>query len=439
MPGPSRALLTSLLVCLLVARGAAAQYRLDPFTTSNGFQQSIVSAVPQTRDGHLSTAKAVLSFHPGATRVLDGQAIDPVQASHERPPLVVSIESVLVDGAAVAADGTVHVEPGPRDIEINYRTPAFFDAEHIRFRYRLEGLNGGWVDAGTRRTLHYSYLPPGNYTFRIQAAGTEGQWSEGATVLRLSVRPAFYQTPWFSVSVMAALVLLGAGISTLRVRRLQEAERRLTILLGEATAELAGANRRLEQLATIDELTQLANRRRFSEVLEQEWQRAIREGASLGLLMMDVDSFKPYNDTYGHQAGDAALQRVGAVLLSRVRRPSDLAARYGGEEFAVVLPGTDEAGALTVGEWIRAEVERQRMPHGASRASDVVTVSVGAAVVTPTAGMPVASLVAAADAALYRAKESGRNMVIAGTMEASPDAGAAATSLSRMRIHHPGS
>jgi diguanylate cyclase (GGDEF)-like protein len=332
----------------------------------------------------------------------------------------------------------VRVEPGQREVEINYTAPGF-EAEHTRFRYMLEGLHRGWVDAGTRRSVHYAHLPPGTFTFRVQAAGSEAGWSEAAAAVRLAVRPAFYQTIWFSAAVLIAMVLAGVGISTLRVRRLQEAERRLTARIGEATAELASANRRLEQLATIDELTQLANRRRFSETIDHEWQRALRQATPLGLLMLDVDFFKRYNDTHGHQAGDACLQQVAAVLASRPKRASDLAARYGGEEFAVVLPETGEDGALTVAEWIRAEVERQGLPHGASPVAEVVTVSVGAAVVMPAPGMAAASLVAAADAALYRAKESGRNTVVAGTMETPPDAGAAATRFSGMRIHHPGS
>ena len=435
MLGPSRTLLTSLFVCLSVAPGASPRYRLDPLTTGHGLPRNTVSAVLQMRDGSFR-----LATHDGLVRG-DGvsHAADGVVSHAGQGPPPVAIESVIVDGTPVPFDGGVSVEPGQRDVEINYGVPASFAAERLRFRYTLEGLNDGWVDGGVRRTLHYAHLAPGTYTFRIQAAGGDGRWSDSATVLRIAVRPAFYQTLWFSGLVLLAMVAVGAGVLTLRVRRLQEAERRLTVQLGEATAELASMNRRLEQQATIDELTQLANRRRFSEVLEHEWQRAIREQTSLGMLMLDVDFFKRYNDTYGHQAGDACLQRVSAVLASRARRPSDLAARYGGEEFAVVLPGVDEAGARAVGEWIRAEVERQGIPHGASLAGGVVTVSVGTAVATPAPGMVPATLVAAADAALYRAKESGRNTVIAGMMDPSLDAGAAATSVSRMRIHHPGS
>jgi len=436
MSGPSRALVTSLLVCLPMAPGTSAHYRFDPFTTSHGLPRNTVSAVLQTQDG-----SPRIATHDGRVR---GDGVNHavgggVSYVGQGPPPSVVIESVIVDGTPVPFEGGVRVDPGQRDIEINYAASGTSAAEQIRFRYTLEGLNDGWVDAGTRRALHYSYLAPGSYTFRIQAADGDGRWSDGAAAVWLSVRPAFYQTLWFRGLVLLAVAAIGGAVSTLRVRRLQEAERRLTVRIGEATAELASANRRLEQLATVDALTQLANRRRFSEVLDHEWQRASREGASIALLMLDVDCFKRYNDTYGHQAGDACLQRVGAVLAARVRRPSDLAARYGGEEFAVVLPGADEAGAMAVGEWIRAEVERQGIPHGASLAGAVVTVSVGAAVATPAPGMDAASLVAAADAALYRAKERGRNTVIAGMMDTSLDAGAAATSVPRMRIHHPGS
>jgi len=165
---------------------------------------------------------------------------------------------------------------------------------------------------------------------------------------------------------------------------------------------------------TVDELTQLANRRRFSQFLEQEWLQGIRDQTPIALLMLDIDFFKGFNDTHGHQAGDDCLRRVAAVLSGRVKRASDIAARYGGEEFAVVLAGAEEAGALSVAHWIRGEVENQAIPHGASTVSDYVTVSIGVAAVAPIDGGSPERLIAAADAALYRAKELGRNAVTAG-------------------------
>jgi diguanylate cyclase (GGDEF)-like protein len=164
----------------------------------------------------------------------------------------------------------------------------------------------------------------------------------------------------------------------------------------------------------IDELTQLANRRRFAEFLEQEWQQGIHDRTSVALLMLDVDFFDRFNAMHGRQAGDVCLRRVAAVLTGRVKRSSDLVARYGGEEFAIILAGAPEDGALSVAHWIRGEVERQAIPHGASTVSDCVTVSIGVASVVPIDGGSPERLIAAADAALFRAKELGRNAVTAG-------------------------
>ena len=164
----------------------------------------------------------------------------------------------------------------------------------------------------------------------------------------------------------------------------------------------------------IDELTQLANRRRFVEFLEQEWQQGIHDRTSVALLMLDVDFFDRFNDTHGRQAGDECLRRVAAVLAGRVKRSSDLVARYGGEEFAIILAGAQEEGAMGVAHSLREKIESQLIPHGASSVSEYVTVSIGVAAVLPFDGGSPARLIASADAALIRAKELGRNAVTAG-------------------------
>ena len=172
----------------------------------------------------------------------------------------------------------------------------------------------------------------------------------------------------------------------------------------------------------VDPLTQLANRRRFTEFLEQEWQFAVRERTSLALLMLDVDFFDRFNATHGRPAGDDCLRRIAGVLTRRIKRPSDLVARYGGEEFAVILAGAREDGALSVAHWIRAAIEGQLMPHGASSVSDYVTVSIGVGVKEPALGGSPERLIADAGAALFRAKELGRNAVIGVTPSGSPSA-----------------
>jgi len=177
-------------------------------------------------------------------------------------------------------------------------------------------------------------------------------------------------------------------------------------------AELAQANRRLEDLAATDALTLLPNRRGFDVRLAQEWRRSRREQTPLSLLLLDVDCFKLFNDHYGHQGGDDCLRRVGQGILDAARqRPGDIAARYGGEEFVVILPDTDELGAVHVAERIRAAVEALAIPHAAHPCGRV-TASGGAATARPeAAGTDLSGLIRLADEALYRAKCEGRNRV----------------------------
>ncbi|MFH2074289.1 MAG: diguanylate cyclase, partial [Pseudomonadota bacterium] len=160
-----------------------------------------------------------------------------------------------------------------------------------------------------------------------------------------------------------------------------------------------------------DGLTGLANRRHFDEYLEREWKRALREKAPLSIIMCDIDFFKSFNDTYGHQSGDDCLQAVARVLEQGLRRPLDVAARYGGEEFVVVVPGTPLPGALAVAESIRSGIEALAIPHASSSAAPVVTISLGVASVVPAPDSAAADIVSAADQALYRAKDEGRNRI----------------------------
>ncbi|WP_438446396.1 PAS domain S-box protein [Gorillibacterium sp. sgz5001074] len=188
---------------------------------------------------------------------------------------------------------------------------------------------------------------------------------------------------------------------------------------GELTSVLVSTtditqSKRLEQelhkLSTMDGLTGIPNRRHFNEVLVREWHRAARGSKPLSMIMLDVDFFKSYNDTYGHQAGDECLKVTAALLSDEVKRAGDMVFRYGGEEFAVLLPDTDEAGAAVVAEQIRSAVERREIPHRSSP-NQVLTASLGIASVIPTPLSGPEALVAKADMALYRAKEHGRNQV----------------------------
>lgn len=169
----------------------------------------------------------------------------------------------------------------------------------------------------------------------------------------------------------------------------------------------------LQRLSTQDDLTGLSNRRTMDTVLAEEWRRSQRDKAPVSLILMDVDFFKPYNDTLGHTAGDECLRSVGQLISKTMRRPGDLGCRYGGEEFAIVLPNTGMEGALRIAENLRAGVEQLAIPHTLSAVASCVTASFGVAESRSEGVQDVKTLVDQADAALYRSKAAGRNQVTA--------------------------
>ncbi|WP_167568995.1 GGDEF domain-containing protein [Brevibacillus migulae] len=207
----------------------------------------------------------------------------------------------------------------------------------------------------------------------------------------------FHERSWSSYE-LAVLSIAASCIGGALERMQQQKQLELT-------------NQMLQRLSTLDSLTEVANRRYFDEYFEREWKRAVRNGSPLSLIMLDIDYFKSYNDTYGHQEGDACLIQVAGILRRTVCRATDLVARYGGEEFAIVLPDTDLAGACFVSEQIRANVERFKMGALQSQANKYVTVSIGVASFRPQADSEQSALIRAADRALYQAKAAGRNQV----------------------------
>lgn len=189
--------------------------------------------------------------------------------------------------------------------------------------------------------------------------------------------------------------------------------------LEETNARLAESNAELQRLSAQDGLTGIANRRSFDEFLEREWKLGAREKKTLSLVLIDIDYFKRYNDSYGHQAGDDCLRQVANTLRDAVRRPTDLVARYGGEEFAVILPDTPNKGAQIVAENLRTAITDLRLRHEASDAGEFVSISLGVATAHPVYGASPEPVIGAADQALYQAKEGGRNQVRA--TEITPD------------------
>jgi two-component system chemotaxis family response regulator WspR len=175
--------------------------------------------------------------------------------------------------------------------------------------------------------------------------------------------------------------------------------------------QLLDTNLMLQRLMNSDGLTGLSNRRHFDEYMELEWRRSLREQSQLSLLMIDVDYFKAYNDSFGHLEGDEALRKVAAAIKDASARPTDLPARYGGEEFALVLPNTSPGGARLVAEKLRQAVSALKIPHNAPAEGSHLSISIGLSTIIPKAGSNCRDLILAADKGLYLAKNSGRNQV----------------------------
>jgi len=229
---------------------------------------------------------------------------------------------------------------------------------------------------------------------------------------------SLYQTYWFyAVCSLAVVIIIGSYC--LRRRRIKRRSQVQSVALlrerlhrlEQHACLLEQENHDLRRLSHLDGLTGIANRRHFEEVFDLEWRRACRAGTALSLVMIDTDFFKPFNDAYGHQRGDDCLIRIANTLRNGLHRPGDLVARYGGDEFMLLIPGSDAQGVAELAEALRARIEAMEILSEGSPIDQMVTISLGVVTDYPTRGFSSADLIAAADEALYQAKEEGRNQV----------------------------
>jgi diguanylate cyclase (GGDEF)-like protein len=288
-------------------------------------------------------------------------------------------------------------------LEFDLALTDFSGASDKRFQFRLEGFDDAWTEVGSQPNVRFFSLPPGKYTLHVRARVGNAP-PILAPPYAFEIIPRWYQRPWF-LPVLIALTSLIVVFALIRRQRRRLAALRsrnleLDALVRERTRDLEQLNFSLQDLADRDGLTGIANRRKFDAFLQQAAARAQDVGSRLGLALIDVDHFKTYNDSNGHQAGDDALIRVSRCLSESVRGDT-LVARYGGEEFAIVAPGCGLDDIRHLGERIRAHVED---------AAVGMTVSIGVSELH--SGETLSDFVARADAALYQAKSAGRNRVV---------------------------
>ena len=341
--------------------------------------------------------------------------IDP-EAAPAGPPKA-PVFSLVEFGSMKLDDGS-QVPWSSSSLSISISTLSFRDERYLRLRYRLIGLEKDWVETA-EKNVRYPQLAPGSYRFEAVAVDAASGAASPVRSISFRILPHWWQSELVPLgfSLLAGLAVL--VLVRFRVHRLQAQKRQLELAVQRRTedlerekSELLDARDQLRHYAEHDGLTGLWNHRIIIDRLRSEIDRSQREGSPIGVILADVDHFKNINDTFGHQAGDLVLREIGDIFVRSVRS-YDWVGRYGGEEFLLILPGSTLAAARNRAEQLRVAVESMRVRHGNSAIP--VTVSFGVA-----SGFPVnyETMVQMADSALYRAKDSGRNCVMASEVQA---------------------
>ncbi len=289
-------------------------------------------------------------------------------------------------------------------INFQFALPNFRSPEDVRYRSQLRPLEKVKTAWRSTSQLSYSDLPAGKYDFLVDAKDPNGHVT--STSVQFTIEPRWYEAniarSVFLLVFLFLLYLFTSAISARRSRKIIVERDLLEQKVADRTRALESANAQLDQMAHLDGLTKIPNRRRLDDYLADVWQQCVDRDRDMAVALIDIDHFKRYNDTHGHLEGDQLLVSMAQILSKNLRRAEDLVARYGGEEFIVVLPGADEKTALSVAESMRASVAASKLD---------VTISAGVASSRPNASMTTESMIKLADDALYKSKDSGRNRV----------------------------
>lgn len=345
---------------------------------------------------------------------LGGLGVYDPNASHSTiatTPKALHVTALRVDGQELEPPiaATIKLAANTRELGVEYSLLTGMRESESRYRTQLQGYDEGYTDWVADRSRIFNHLQPGHYTLHIEARDYSGQTS-ALESLAITIAPAWYQLGWLRMLAGFVVTLIVAVAVWRHERRLLLQQRLLTEQVGLRTAELRDANLRLTELSFVDAMTGVANRRRLEEALQTSVQRALAKGQPIGVIMLDVDHFKDYNDRFGHLAGDTALRSIAQALCAATRN-EDLVARYGGEEFACLLVDAGPDVVRQVAERMCVLVAKLE-PSALGNRIQGLTISIGALSAIPTSADAAESLLHAADAALYQAKRQGRNRVV---------------------------
>jgi diguanylate cyclase (GGDEF)-like protein len=339
--------------------------------------------------------------------------VDPEHLKFAAAPPV-RIETLVIDGRSLPLRDGETLGPVAKTIEIGFTSPFFTAPLNVRFRYKLSGFDRDWIDAGDRRRAWYTNLPPGSYTFSVQAANSDGVWNTDGGSFRFVLRPPLARTPLAYAAYLLLTILTGWAALVLRTKALVRRQEELRRIVSERTAQLEdekraleAARRELHTRATHDALAGAFNRAAILEHLSREVDRATRDKATLGVLIADLDFFKQVNDRYGHLCGDDVIREAAARLQNAIRK-YDFLGRYGGEEFLILFPGWDPELASCRIDGLLDSIRSRPFTTGAH--SIPMTCSIGISVYRPEVDSAESrELLSRADEALYAAKHHGRN------------------------------
>ena len=377
---------------------------LSIFKTSDGLiSQQFNAATATSRNGirYFGTPVGVVYFSEndlGGTE----ETIPPVALTS----LVINNESIRVP-YSTRDEPLLELKSEQRNLTIGYSGLNFSPLARDSYSYRMDGYDEEWKHAGERKYAIYTNLNPGKYQFRVRIDGlTKGELGKETTLSFIIEKPVYAR--WYALLLYIFLLFLSAYL-VIKIRKSLVLEKKVDELKA-ATSNLQSENVHLEVLSYQDSLTAIPNRRYFEYIIRGEWEAAKVRKDFLSVLMLDIDFFKQYNDTFGHVAGDEALKKVAVAIKGALFRVSDVVARYGGEEFIVVLPDTNRENAFIISERIMHAIKTCSITFDTSIGKEL-TLSIGSFTGIPEADLTYDKFIMKADQALYQAKHEGRNRI----------------------------